>query len=156
MVIWFQVHPEMCACLYMLLRICSSLTLWWIPASISDLLNTFPVCYYCTEFSINDSSSWLMGYWDLSYSCWFSVYYFFLLLNESASEAAQLCLTLCDPVDCSLPVSSVHGLPGKNTGMGCHFLLQGIFPTQGLNLGLLHCWQMLYHLSHQYYLSFKL
>ena len=32
--------------------------------------------------------------------------------------------------------------------MGCHFLLQGIFPTQGLNLGLLHCRQMLYRLSH--------
>ena len=33
----------------------------------------------------------------------------------------HLCLTLCDPVDCSLPGSSVHGdSPGKNTGMGCH------------------------------------
>ena len=32
---------------------------------------------------------------------------------------------------------------GKNTGVGCHFLLQGIFPTQGLNPGLLHCRQML-------------
>ena len=39
--------------------------------------------------------------------------------------------------------------PGKNTGVGCHFLLQGIFPTQGLNPGLLHCRQTLYHLSHQ-------
>ena len=39
--------------------------------------------------------------------------------------------------------------PSKNTGMGCHFLLQGIFPTQELNLGLLHCRQILYHLSHQ-------
>ena len=39
--------------------------------------------------------------------------------------------------------------PGKNTGMGCHFLLQEISPTQGLNRGLLHCRQMLYHLSHQ-------
>ena len=38
--------------------------------------------------------------------------------------------------------------PGKNSGVGCHFLLQGIFPTQGLNQGLLHCRQMLYHLSH--------
>ena len=38
--------------------------------------------------------------------------------------------------------------PGKNTGVGCHSLLQGIFPTQGLNLGLLHCRQILYHLSH--------
>ena len=37
--------------------------------------------------------------------------------------------------------------PGKNTGVGCHFLLQGIFPTQGSNLGLPHCRQMLYLLS---------
>ena len=45
--------------------------------------------------------------------------------------------------------------PGKNTGVGCHFLLQGIFPTQGSNpcltliscLGLLHCRQILYLLS---------
>ena len=39
--------------------------------------------------------------------------------------------------------------PGKNTGVGCHFLLQGIFLTQGLNLGLLHCGQILCCLSHQ-------
>ena len=38
--------------------------------------------------------------------------------------------------------------PGKNTGVGCHFLLQRIFPTQGSNPGLLHCRQILYHLSH--------
>ena len=52
----------------------------------------------------------------------------------------QSCLTLCDPMDCSPPGSSVHGdSPGKNTGVGCHALLQGIFPTQGLNSGLPHC-----------------
>ena len=39
--------------------------------------------------------------------------------------------------------------PGKSIGAGCHFLLQGIFLTQGLNSGLPHCRQMLYHLSHQ-------
>ena len=39
--------------------------------------------------------------------------------------------------------------PGKNTGVGCHFLLQRIFLTQGSNSGLLHCRQILYHLSHQ-------
>ena len=43
------------------------------------------------------------------------------------------CLTLCDPMDCSLPGSSVHGVL-----QGCHFLLQGIFPTQGSNLCPLH------------------
>ena len=53
---------------------------------------------------------------------------------------AQLCLTLCNPMDCSLPGSSVLGdSPGKNTRVGCHALLQGIFPTQGSNPGLLHC-----------------
>ena len=39
--------------------------------------------------------------------------------------------------------------PGKSTGVGCHFLLQGILPTQGLNPGLLHCKQIAYPLSHQ-------
>ena len=39
--------------------------------------------------------------------------------------------------------------PGKSTGVGCHFLLQGIFPTRGLNPGLLHCRQTLYPLSHE-------
>ena len=39
--------------------------------------------------------------------------------------------------------------PGKNTGGGCHFLLQGIFTTHGSNPGLLYCGQTLYHLSQQ-------
>ena len=48
---------------------------------------------------------------------------------------AQLWPTLCDPMDCSLPGFSVHGnSPGKNTGVGCHTLLWGIFPTQGLQV----------------------
>ena len=54
---------------------------------------------------------------------------------------AKFCPTLCGSMDCSPPGSSVHGdSPGKNSGVGCHFLLQGIFPTQGLNPCLLH-WQ---------------
>ena len=39
--------------------------------------------------------------------------------------------------------------PGENTGVGCHFLLQEIFPTLDLNPGLPHCRQMLYHLRNQ-------
>ena len=58
--------------------------------------------------------------------------------------------TLCDPMDCSPPGSPVRGdSPGKNTGVGSHSLLQGIFLTQGLNLGFLWCRQILYHLRHQ-------
>ena len=51
---------------------------------------------------------------------------------------AKFCPILCNPTDCSLPGSSVHGyFPGKSTGVGCHFLFQRIFPTQGSNLHLL-------------------
>ena len=56
---------------------------------------------------------------------------------------------LCDPTDCGLPRSSVHGdSPGQNTGVGGHTLLQGIFPPQGSNphlLCLLHWQQILYN-----------
>ena len=52
-----------------------------------------------------------------------------------------------------LPSSNTFVLPwnspGKNSGVGCHSLLQGIFPTQGQNAGLLHCRQILYRLSHK-------
>ena len=69
---------------------------------------------------------------------------------KSESVRAQLCPTLCDPMDYSPPVTSVHGdSPGKNTAVGYYALLQRIEPTQGSNLGLLHCRQILYHLSHQ-------
>ena len=62
----------------------------------------------------------------------------------------QSCSTLCNPVDCSPPDSSVNEIfPGKNTGVGCDFLLQGISPTQILNPCFPHCRQILYHLSHQ-------
>ena len=54
------------------------------------------------------------------------------------------------PVDCCPPGSSVHGdSPGKNTGVGCLALLQGIFPTQGSNPGLPNFRWILYCLSHQ-------
>ena len=65
-------------------------------------------------------------------------------------SVTQLCLTLCDPMDCSLPGSFVHGdSPGQNTGVGCHALLQGIFLTQGSNPGLPYCRLILYQLSYQ-------
>ena len=71
-------------------------------------------------------------------------------LSDFHFLVAQSCLTLCDLMDCSLPGSSVHGdSPGKNIGVGCHALLQGIFPTQGSNPGLPHCRQILHCLRHQ-------
>ena len=67
------------------------------------------------------------------------------LVDPVLCLVAQSCLILCDPVDCSPP--------GKHTGVDCHALLQGIFPTQGSNPGLLHCRQILYRPSHQGILS---
>ena len=79
----------------------------------------------------------------------------YLVIDLSFAEnrvkvlVAQSCPTFCDPIDCCPTDSSVHGILLVRTGVGCPSLLQGIFPTQGLNLGLLHCRQILYHLSQQ-------
>ena len=52
---------------------------------------------------------------------------------------AKLSLTLCDPTDCSpTRLRCSWDSPGKNTGVGCQALLQGVFPTQGLNSCVLH------------------
>ena len=57
--------------------------------------------------------------------------------------------------DSATPRTVAHRLlcpwdsPGTNTGEGCHFLLQGIFPTQELKPGLLHCRRILYYLDHE-------
>ena len=64
-----------------------------------------------------------------------------------ARLSPQSCPTLCDPMGCSPPGSSVR--TPENTGVGCHVLLQGIFPTQGSNPGLPHDRQILYHLNHR-------
>ena len=65
-------------------------------------------------------------------------------MYESESESPLSCLTLGHHV-----LYSPWNSPGKNTGMGTLSLLQGIFPTQGSNLGLLHCRRILYLLSQQ-------
>ena len=69
--------------------------------------------------------------------------------SEWVSEVAQSCPTLCDPMDTRL--LRPWDFLGTSTGVGCHFLFQGIFPNQGSIPGLLHCRQTLYHLSHQGY-----
>ena len=62
----------------------------------------------------------------------------FISLTLNSGNFQTTCQALC-------PWNS----PGKNTGVGCLSLLQGIFPTQGQNPGLSHCWHILYHLSHR-------
>ena len=99
------------------------------------------------EYSFNAHIAWV---WDYLIphleSChwgWGSMAYWSkkVLVMQSCltlrSHGLQLTRLLC-PWD----------FPGKDTGVSCHFLLQGIFPTQGLNPGLLHCRQILYWLSY--------
>ena len=68
----------------------------------------------------------------------------FSILMKVKVKVAQFCPTLC-----SVQLYSPWNSPGQNTRVGSLSLLQGIFPTQGLNLGLLHCRQFLYHLSYK-------
>ena len=74
-----------------------------------------------------------------------------VMLNERKvkSEVAQSCLTLCNHMDCSLPAPPSMEFSRQEYWSGLPFPFPGIFPTQGSNLGLLHCRQMLYRLSHQ-------
>ena len=74
-----------------------------------------------------------------------------VLRTVSGISASSLsCLTLCDLMNSSSPGSSVYGdSSGENTGVGCHALLQGIFPTQKSNADLPHCRWILYQLSYR-------
>ena len=80
--------------------------------------------------------------------------------NSLSWNYVTIVLVCCQGAGSSPDSLQPHGLwparllcpwdsPGKKTGVGCHFLLQGIFPTHGSNPRLLHCRQFLYHLSHQ-------
>ena len=65
-------------------------------------------------------------------------------MSGGGGFVAKSCPTLATPWTIALQVLCPWDSPGKNTGVGCHFLLQSIFPTQGSNPGLLHCRQILY------------
>ena len=67
----------------------------------------------------------------------------YIYISEKWKWSCSLCQILCDPMD------SPWNSPGWNTGVGSLSLLQWIFPTQGLNPGLLHCRWILYQLSNQ-------
>ena len=71
-------------------------------------------------------------------------------LDGCCCSVAKSCQLFSHPMDCSpTRLLCPWGFPGKNPGVGCHFLFQGIFLTQRLKPSLLHCSQILYHLSYQ-------
>ena len=110
----------------------------------------------CKESDIvRQTNTFTIFYYFFTSSMFYTVFviiYFSdsIIIHYVLCLVSQLCSTLCDPMGCSPPGSSVHGdSPGKNTEVGCHALPQGISQTKGSNLGLLHCRQILYCLSHQ-------
>ena len=87
---------------------------------------------------------------SISKPIFFPPYYVALIITYvCVCSFTHSCLTLCDPTRLLCPWDFL----GKNTGAGCLSLLQGILLTQGSNLGLPYCRQILYHLSHQGNLS---
>ena len=106
---------------------------WWYYPSC---------CHGIWDFhSLTPSFYWLPFLLLINWTFKWSHYSGFTL-DPDAQCCMPVCVLsrvwLCDPVDCSQLGSSVQGLlPGKNTGVGCRFLLQGIFSIQGSDPGLL-------------------
>ena len=90
---------------------------------------------------------WFLSYISMNHSFYLSIHLFSMSKSPLLCQFTQLGPPLCNHMDCSPPGSTVHGdSTGKNTGVGCHVLLQGVFLTQGLNP---HCRWILYHLIHE-------
>ena len=82
------------------------------------------------------------------------------LFTTSGKNESVSCLVVSDslrpPVLKPTRLLCPWNSPGQNTGVGCHSLLQVILPTQGSNLGFLHCRKILYHVNHFHYLIYIL
>ena len=120
-----------------------------IPRMGGGFLSTAPPGKSCLKFSRPRFSGRVKCRWKSN----FSLNLFFSIVSTLKTPfgtrmmevlgacvcVSHACLTLCDPMDCSPPGSSVpRAFPGKDPGVGWHSLLQ-IILTQGLNLGLPHC-----------------
>ena len=78
----------------------------------------------------------------------FNFAFFFLTAEDAEVGRSSRVRLLATPWTVAYQAPPSMGFSRQNTGVGCHFLLQEIFLTQGLNPGLPHCRQILYHLSH--------
>ena len=129
---------------------CASITLLWLLWTLSIVWSLGWLCFLLLFFFL-----WIaLAIMDL---LWFHIN-FRIICSSSVKSimgnlillVSQLCLTLCEPMDCSLLGSSLFmGFSKQEYWSGLPFPLQGIFLDQGSSLGLLHCRQILYHLSHQ-------
>ena len=126
--------------------------LWFILFYFFFRLNFFLFCYFILFFNFT------ILYWFCQISTWIReetmLLFLYLWIYRNifmvcgCAKPLQSCPILCNPMDCSLPGFTVHGiLQARILGVGCHALLQGIFSTQESNPHLLwhlHCRQILY------------
>ena len=110
---------------------------------------------YILKFS-SDSNIAACMKMDVYFKIWTEINITMFHVLCCAVLSHSVCPTLRDPMDCSLPGCSVYGVsPHKYTGVGCHMLLQEIFPTQGLNPGLPHYKQILFFFNLYFFLFFS-
>ena len=122
------------------------------PLSCMTFLDHLPGTYFLSYYFQAPPGYWVSLYCFPGHngcSVWCSTYSMLSCQKQCHQSCLiRLCLwvvkescpTTYNPMNCSSPGSSVHmDSPGQNTGVGCHALLQGIFPTQGLNPHLTHC-----------------
>ena len=143
----------------------------WTVAHQTPLSKDFPGknpgmdCYFLLQgtFWTQGSNSYLMN-WQVeslplshqggplkhSRACLFLEMFFTTLTHQKCKVVVLSRVQLCEtPRTLVPPPPPPWNSPDKNTGVDSHSLLLGIFPTQGSNLGLLHCRQILYYLSRQ-------
>ena len=123
--------------------------------------------WWATVHGVTKSWTWLSDFHITSLYTVYECVYFKTAIKANFSVTTLTCkkeyielIVIISQYICKWHLLGSHGLypgsllcprdsPGKNTGVGCHALLQGIFPTQGSNPGLPHCRQILYQLSYQ-------
>ena len=125
---------------YMIIWKTVALTIWTFVGKVMSLpfnmLSSFVIAFL-------SRSKHILISWLQSSSAVYTKY-----KNSVKMLVSQSCPTLCNPMNCSLPGSSVQGIL-QSTGVVSHSLLQGIFLSQGLNSGFWHCRWILYHVIHQ-------
>ena len=99
--------------------------------------------WHAAVHGFTKSQTWLRNWTQLNWSKCVSFLYIHTCLD------AQLCLTTCDPMDCSHQAPLSMGFSRQESWNGLPFFSQGILLIQGLNLGLMHCRQILYQVSYQ-------
>ena len=120
---------------------------WEYLSGVLSVLSWFSPWLFCISFRVL-YIVWIRNSFKEYMCLWLFLPSLLSLFKLCEDESVSLsCLSLCNLMACSPPGSCPSDSPGKNTGVGCHALLQGIFPTWGLNPGLTPCRQILYRLE---------